>query len=304
MSQDLKKIIEQVLAEMSITPNNNSANTTANTAVITNNQSNAAANNTPNIDGGMIADITKYDLKEQYLVKNPQNREAYLDLKKHSPARLGISRAGSRYKTETSLRFRADHSAAQDAVFSFVSEEFLKDCDLFITQSKCVDKDEYVTRPDLGKKLTDESIELIKQKCKKNPTVQIVVADGLSSSAIEANIKDILPALVQGLNAKNIDVGTPFFVKLGRVGVMDVISELTGAEVTCLLVGERPGLVTAESMSAYIAYKATVDMPEARRTVISNIHKGGTIAAEAGAHIADIIKMMLDKKASGTDLRL
>lgn len=300
MSQELKKIIEQVLAEMSITPNNTSANTSASSPVITNNTS----DNAPIIDTGMIPDITKYNLKEQYLVKNPQNKEAYLDLKKHSPARLGISRAGSRYKTETSLRFRADHSAAQDAVFSFVSEDFLKECDLFTTQSKCVDKDEYVTRPDLGKKLTDESIELIKQKCKKNPTVQIVIADGLSSSAIEANIKDILPALVQGLNAKNIDVGTPFFVKLGRVGVMDVISEITGAQVTCLLVGERPGLVTAESMSAYIAYKATVDMPEARRTVISNIHKGGTIAAEAGAHIADIIKMMLDKKASGTDLRL
>ena len=94
------------------------------------------------------------------------------------------------------------------------------------------------------------------------------------------------------------------FVKYGRVGVMDEISELTGAEVTCTLIGERPGLITAESMSAYIAYKATVGMPEARRTVVSNIHRNGTIPAEAGAHIADIIKIMLEKKASGTDLKL
>ena len=84
---------------------------------------------------------------------------------------------------------------------------------------------------------------------------------------------------------------------------MDQISEITGADVTCVLIGERPGLITAESMSAYIAYKATVGMPEARRTVVSNIHKQGTTAVEAGAHIAELIKTMLEKKASGIDLR-
>ena len=84
---------------------------------------------------------------------------------------------------------------------------------------------------------------------------------------------------------------------------MDQVSELTGAEVTCVLIGERPGLITAESMSAYIAYKATVGMPEARRTVVSNIPRAGTNPAEAGAHI-EIIKIMLEKKASGTDLKL
>lgn len=144
----------------------------------------------------------------------------------------------------------------------------------------------------------------IKEKCKKNPTVQIYVSDGLSSAAVAANIPDLLPAILQGLQNYKIDVGTPFFVKYGRVGVMDEISEITGAEVTCTLIGERPGLITAESMSAYIAYKATVGMPEARRTVVSNIHRNGTIPAEAGAHIADIIKIMLEKKASGTDLKL
>ena len=135
-------------------------------------------------------------------------------------------------------------------------------------------------------------------------SVQIYVSDGLSSASVAANIPDLLPAILQGLQNYKIDVGTPFFVKYGRVGVMDEISEVTGADVTCTLIGERPGLITAESMSAYIAYKATVGMPEARRTVVSNIHKAGTIPAEAGAHIADIIKIMLEKKASGTDLKL
>lgn len=84
---------------------------------------------------------------------------------------------------------------------------------------------------------------------------------------------------------------------------MDQIAELTGAEVICMLVGERPGLVTAESMSAYLAYKPTVGMPEAKRTVVSNIHKGGTPAVEAGAYVAEIIKKILDNKKSGIDLK-
>ena len=132
-----------------------------------------------------------------------------------------------------------------------------------------------------------EGAAVVKEKCRKNPTVQIYVADGLSSASVAANIGDLLPALMQGLDSYRIDTGTPFFVKYGRVGVMDEISELVGATVTCTLIGERPGLITAESMSAYIAYKATVGMPEARRTVVSNIHQAGTIPAEAGAHIAD-----------------
>ncbi|RPF48589.1 ethanolamine ammonia-lyase light chain [Hydrogenoanaerobacterium saccharovorans] len=295
-AKDLKKIIEQVLSEMNITPDGAAA------TVVTNKVTAAAKGTT--IEDGYLDDITQIDLRKQYLVPNPVNGEAYMEMKQFTPSRVGIWRAGARYLTSTYLRFRADHSAAQDAVFSDVSEEFLKEIDLFSVKSRCESKDGYITRPDLGRQLDDDAVKTIKEKCKMKPTVQIMVADGLSSSAIEANVKDVLPAIMQGLKSFGIDVGTPFFVKYGRVGVMDHVSEVVGAEVTCLLVGERPGLVTAESMSAYIVYKATVDMPEARRTVVSNIHRGGTIPVEAGAHIAEIIKIMLEKKASGTDLKL
>ncbi len=109
---------------------------------------------------------------------------------------------------------------------------------------------------------------------------------------------------LEGLNSYGIETGAPFLIKFGRVPIEDEVSEITGAEVVVLLIGERPGLATAESMSAYIAYKAAVGMDEARRTVISNIHKNGTPAIEAGAYIADIVKTMLEKKASGLDLRI
>lgn len=298
MEKDLKAIIEQVLREMNITPGSG-ADSAASAVASAIEQANTAV-----IEDGFIPDVTDVDIKVQYLVEDAENKEAYAELKSYAPCRLAIGRAGARHKTDPLLQFRAAHSAAQDAVFSDVDQDFVDGMGFFTVQTQCENKDVYLTRPDLGRKLTDEAVGVIKEKCKKNPTVQIYVSDGLSSAAVAANVADLLPGILQGLQSYKIDVGTPFFVKYGRVGAMDQISEITGADVTCVLIGERPGLITAESMSAYIAYKATVGMPEARRTVVSNIHRSGSVPVEAGAHIAEIIKIMLEKKASGTDLKL
>ena len=295
--KDLKSIIEQVLAEMNISGGAAAAAAPAVEA--------ACGCACPDIEDGCIPDVTEVDIRTQYLVENPEHGEEYAELKANAPCRLGIGKAGARYKTDPQLQFRAAHSAAQDAVFNDVDHDFIeKELGLFIVQTQCDSKDTYLTRPDLGRKLSEEARATLAEKCKKNPTVQIYVADGLSGASVAANIPDLLPAILQGLQSYKIDTGTPFFVKYGRVGVMDEISELLNADVTCTLIGERPGLITAESMSAYIAYRATVGMPEARRTVVSSIHKNGTIPSEAGAHIAEIIKIMLEKKASGTDLKL
>ncbi|MEI6056458.1 MAG: ethanolamine ammonia-lyase subunit EutC [Lentisphaerota bacterium] len=251
-----------------------------------------------------LSDISEINIRKQLLVPNPANKKAYMELKEHTPARIGVWRCGPRYKTETLLRFRADHAAAQDAVFTNVDEKFITEMNLFTVQSKCKTKDEYITRPDLGKQLSQEAISIIKEKCVMKPQVQIYVSDGLSSVAIEANLENILPAMIQGLKIHRISVGTPFFVKYGRVRTVDDVSDATGAEVVCNLIGERPGLITAESMSAYIVYKAFKGMPEARMTVVSNIHRQGMRPTEAGAYIADVINTMLEKKASGVDLKL
>ena len=250
-----------------------------------------------------IPDITEVDIRKQLLVKNPKNAEAYLDMKAKTPARIGIGRSGARYKTETVLRFRADHAAAQDAVFSYVDEDFVKENNMFAVETLCKDKDEYLTRPDLGRRFSPDTISKIKEKFGTNQKVLMLIGDGLSSAAIEANLKDCVPAINKGLKMYGIESSDLLFVKHCRVGAMDHLGDELGCEVVCMLVGERPGLVTAESMSAYIAYKPYIGMAEAKRTVISNIHKGGTTAVEAGAHIADVIKNMLDKKASGIDLK-
>ena len=96
-----------------------------------------------------------------------------------------------------------------------------------------------------------------------------------------------MQAIRAGLKGYGIDPGPTLFVKYCRVGASDHIGELTGAQVVCMLVGERPGLVTAESMSAYLTYRPHIGIPESKRTVISNIHRQGTTAVEAGAHIAE-----------------
>lgn len=297
---DIKSMIVSILEEM--TETKSSSSTVPSTSESIQTQPNT---NQTQVEDGMIDDITEVNIRKQFLVPNPADREGYLKMKEKTPARLGLWRSGPRYKTQSMLRFRADHAAAQDAVFSYVPEELIKEMNFVDVATKCRDKDEYVTRPDLGRQFDEANTEKIKNNVKPNQKVQIVVGDGLSSAAIGANIKEILPSIKQGLKMFGLDFDekSVIFIKHARVPAMDQIGELTGSEVICYLIGERPGLVTAESMSAYIAYKPTVGMPEARRTVISNIHKGGTPAVEAGAYIAELIHKMLEHKKSGIDLK-
>ena len=220
-----------------------------------------------------------------------------------TPARIGVGKAGARLKTKTYLALRADHAAARDSVFADVDEGLIKEMNLFSVQTCCHDRNEHLTRPDLGRKFDEKTAAEIKSHCTANPDVQFIVSDGLSSKAIEANIKNVLPAVMDGVKALGYSVGTPFFVKFGRVACMDHAGELLGSKVTCILIGERPGLGTAESMSAYITYGSKVGMSESLRTVVSNIHKGGITPVEAGAYLAEVIDMIMKNKATGVNLK-
>ena len=255
-------------------------------------------------DGDFVDDVTDLDLRKLYLVENPADGDRFRKMKLKTPARLGCGKAGARYKTLTMLRFRADHAAAQDAVFSQVPEDFAKKNGLVPVVTRCESKDQYLTRPDLGRCFCEEMQKLIKGVVPKPPRVQIVVGDGLSSAAIMANAMDCLAAIRDGLKLKGIDIGTVLFVRYCRVGAGDAIGDVTGCELVCVLVGERPGLVTDKSMSAYITYRPHTGVSESARTVVSNIHAQGTPAVEAGAHIAELIGRILEKKVSGVGLHL
>jgi len=254
--------------------------------------------------GDFVPDVTALDLRKLYLVGNPKNEEKYKKMKERTPARLGSGKAGARYRTLTMLRFRADHAAAQDAVFSQVAEDFAAKNGMNEVKTLCRSKDEYLTRPDLGRCFDEENQKKIRAAIPGIPRVQIVVGDGLSGAAITANAMDCLEAIRDGLKIRNIDAGTPIFVRYCRVGAGDAIGDVTGCELVCMLVGERPGLVTDKSMSAYITYQPRTGVSESSRTVVSNIHAQGTPAVEAGAHIAGLIETILKRKVSGVGLHL
>lgn len=288
--EQVKSLIEQVIAE--VVAKNGATETRSPVTTKT------------SYDSGAIRDLSAVDFKKIIDVPNPYNIEDFKKLREKTVARVGVWRAGPRYRTNTYLRFCSDHAAAMDAVFNDVNPDLLTKLSLkqYITQ--CDSKDTFLTRPDLGRIFSDETAATIKKDCVSNPDVQIIISDGLSSTAVDANMEDLLPALLQGLSAEKINVGTPIFVKYGRVGAMDSITEILGSKVTVILLGERPGLASGESLSAYMTYGGYVGIPEASRTVVSNIHRGGTNAAEAGAFVAELCARMLREKVSGLDFKI
>ena len=217
-------------------------------------------------------------------------------------ARIAVGRAGTRLRTGTYLQFRADHATARDAVYNDVPAELLQHLGLPEFTTQAASRDEFLTRPDLGRVFSEESRRAIAAHNPKPCDVLVYAADGLSSRAIATNLENILPVIAEGVSQQGLSCGKPFFVKFGRVASMEAIAELTGAKVVCVLIGERPGLGSADSMSAYMAYEPVMGMPEARRTVVSNIYHGGLNAVEAGAYIAELLVKMHKSQKSGVEL--
>lgn len=250
----------------------------------------------------MENDITTIPMQDMIGIE-AKKPEELKRLKKDTAARIGIGRTGTRYKTLSYLRFRADHAAANDAVMLEVDKETIDGLGLFEVQTRCKDKFDMLTRPDWGRQLSEESKQIIQDRCKKDVDVEIYCGDGLSAPAIAANVGDILGVVKIGLEQKGISVGTPFFVRYCRVNTAREIGPLVRAKVTCVLIGERPGLSNGESMSAYIAYHARPDMSESDYTVISNISRQGMLPVEAGAYMVELIEKILEQKASGLQLK-
>ena len=226
------------------------------------------------------------------------NRDFYLG---RTPARLGVGCSGTRYRTPTILSFLADHAAARDAVASSLDAEMLKKLGFEEICSAAADKREFLGRPDLGRKLSEESEKKVVQRGTRNTQVQIVGVDGLSATALNVNLPLVVPPLVAALKAAGIRVGTPFGIHLGRVASGDHVARLMDAELLCVLVGERPGLKTAESMGAYVTYYRVNNFNESMRSVISNIHQGGLTPDDAARQITALILRALHAKRTGVE---
>lgn len=168
-------------------------------------------------DDGVLPDLTTVDLRAQYLVPNAAHGAEFRALKAKTPARLGLGRCGARYPTASLLRFRADHAAAQDSVFSLVPERFWEENHYPFVQTMCKSKDEYLTRPDLGRRF-DEKNQAVLRDLLAGQRVVLAVGDGLSSAAVQANAPDCCAAIRQGLQAQGLELGPVPFIQFCRVG--------------------------------------------------------------------------------------
>lgn len=229
-------------------------------------------------------------------------------IRAHTPARILVDRSGPAYLTPTQLELRGAHAAARDAVRAELDltrdfgEEFVRKWKMFEVSTLAKSKDEYLLRPDLGRRLNDAARDSL-ARCPVNPDLQIVIGDGLSVTAVAAHVPQLLPTIVAAARARGWKVGQPFVIRHCRVGVMNEIGELLQPNLVVLLIGERPGLATAESLSAYMAYRPRNGHSDAQRNLISNIHSRGVSIEAAAERIVNLAEQMIRAQTSGVQLK-
>ena len=251
-----------------------------------------------------LQDPTTPEARTKIQVEKPYDAEGLRNLRAATTSRIAVGRAGPRPKTNSLLLFQADHGITQDSIMGTVPDEVLEKFNLFAVESQAKDRNEYLLAPEMGRRLSDEGRKIVAERCAKHPNVQIVVGDGLSAAAITNNLAAIYPVIEQGLKAANITTGTPFFVKNARVGLLNDINEIVGADVVIILIGERPGLGVNDAMSVYLGYKPAHGKTDAQRDAVCMItSNGGTNPLEAGAFVVELIKKMLKYQASGIELK-
>jgi ethanolamine ammonia-lyase small subunit len=227
-----------------------------------------------------------------------------------TPARVFLAGSPFGYPTRSWLSLRADHAAARDAVASELHLDDPAMAALVATHQPlelftAVGEGDYLTRPDLGRILSAGSRDLLAAEaaCGPAPTVAIALGDGLSATAAETNGPAMVDALVTGAEERRWTVGRPLVVHRCRVGVLNELGPLLGADVVILLVGERPGLAVADSLSAYLAHRPRPGHTDAERNLVSGIHRRGTSPAEAAIRVLDLTGQLLAAGTSGVAVK-
>ena len=230
-------------------------------------------------------------------------------IRTRTPARVLVDRAGGGYLTGTQLELRQAHAAARDAVrteFELerdLGREFVESWSLFEVSTLAQSKDEYLLRPDLGRKFNEDARRKILARCSEEAGLQVVIGDGLSVTAVATQVPRLLPALFQEARIRRWKTGQPFAIRYCRVGIMNEIGVLLRPKVVVLLIGERPGLATAESLSAYMAFQPKAGDSDTNRNLISNIHARGISVQDAVRRIVNLAALMMQHQLSGVDVK-
>jgi ethanolamine ammonia-lyase small subunit len=226
-----------------------------------------------------------------------------------TPARLLAGRSGAAYRTSTQMELREAHAAARDAVRAELDLEqdlgvaFVQQWMLFEARTRARNKDEYLLRPDLGRFLSEESRAQVAARSSRDHDLQIAIGDGLSVTAVSKQVPLLLPLLAEGARSRQWSVGPVFVVRYCRVGILNEIGEILAPKVAVLLIGERPGLATSESLSAYMAYQPRSSHTDANRNLVANIHARGVSPEQAALRILNLATVMMRTHCSGCLLK-
>ena len=221
-----------------------------------------------------------------------------------------MGRAGAAYRTERTTRIaRGSRRRARrrprrnGSVRAHSARRSCASGNSFEVQTRAAGKDEYLLRPDLGRHFDESSRLKIQERCARGSDLQIVIGDGLSVPAVSRQVPALLPSAIRRRRVARLESGRTFVIRYCRVGILNEIGELLDPRVVVLLIGERPGLATAESLSAYMAYRPRAGHSDADRNLISNIHARGVTSARAAARILNLAAQMMQAEASGCSVK-
>ena len=231
------------------------------------------------------------------------------DLRDLTPARVGLGRAGASMPTEALLAFTLDHARARDAVHAILDVSAvasgLEAMGLEALQvSSCArSRTDYLRRPDLGRKLDPPSQHLLTSRHFDSCQLAIVIADGLSPSAVNAHAIELLRNLVPRLALDGIKIGHAVVAEGARVALGDEVGAVLGARMIVMLIGERPGLSASDSLGAYLTFAPRIGLTDAERNCVSNIHAAGLGYDESAFRIAWLVREGLARGITGVALK-
>jgi ethanolamine ammonia-lyase small subunit len=226
-----------------------------------------------------------------------------------TPARVGLGRAGGGLPTDALLAFTLDHARARDAVHTAfevprlargLGELGLEAADV---RSRARDRKDYLRRPDLGRMLDETSQQLLASGNGEPCQLAVVIGDGLSPSAVNAHAVELVRSLIPRLAFDGIEIGCAVVASGARVALGDEIGAIVGARMLLMLIGERPGLSSSDSLGAYLTFGPRIGRTDAERNCISNIHGAGLGYDEAAARIAWLVREGLAREVTGVALK-
>jgi ethanolamine ammonia-lyase small subunit len=242
-------------------------------------------------------------------VKIPAPPRPLSDLRALTPARVGLGRSGAGLPTEALLGFTLDHARARDAVHAAFDSAGLTaslgalGLDPVPVASRAPARRDYLRRPDLGRMLDAESRRLLMDRAGEACDLAIVIADGLSPTAVNLHAAAVVERLLPHLREAGITAGHVVIASGARVALGDEVGEILRARMVAMLIGERPGLSAPDSLGSYLTFAPKSGRTDAERNCISNIHGRGLSFADAAFKIAWLIRAGLARQITGVALK-